>query len=124
MTPSDEDRFRSVYQDAERAGLQAVSQLLALWASHDAHLAAVDPLTDGYIHGEGCGCAWISVNGNTAFARWAKRCKGWRKQTPSGVGLFVRRFGQSENRKLVYARAFAEVLRQAGIDARCDSRSD
>jgi hypothetical protein len=78
----------------------------------------------------GCGFASVCVKGNTPFGRWAVREKGWEKRFPSGVGLSIshplipREFWQSENRKTAYAHAFAKVLRNAGIDAWVESRSD
>jgi hypothetical protein len=117
-------QFDELYAEADCAGLAAVRELIARWARNDSRVVGLDPLASIYIPGEGCGFASIIVNGNSPFGRWAKRCKGWERQHPSGVGVSVARFGQSENRKTVYGRAFAEVLRRSGIDARCESRSD
>jgi hypothetical protein len=78
----------------------------------------------------GCGFAEVCVNGNGAFGRWAVREKGWLKRSSRGVSLSIsyplvpERFWQSENHKATFARAFAAVLRNAGISVWVESHSD
>ena len=105
----DNDRFNTLYAEADRAGLAAVENMVAAWFADNIRFARLDPFTTDYIPGEGCGFAWISVDGNSTFARWAKKYKGWERLSARGVGIAVDKFGQSENRKAVYARAFAKI---------------
>jgi hypothetical protein len=63
--------------------------------------------------------------GNSSFALWAKKNKGWFSAYRSGMQMSVSAFGQSMERKEAYARAFAEVLRaELGIEAYSSSRMD
>lgn len=71
-----------------------------------------------------CGFAWIVIPGNTAFGKWAKKEGRARAHYPRGLCFWVSDFGQSVDRKSAYAGAFAQVLRNAGIDAYADSRLD
>jgi hypothetical protein len=87
-----------------------------------------------YVEPEGpCGFAWINIRpGNSPFAIWAKKQgrpgrPDWelaRKSYYGGVDIWVSEFGQSMQRKEAYARAYAEVLREAGIKAHSMSRMD
>jgi hypothetical protein len=79
-----------------------------------------EPVMDGV-----CGFAWITVRpGNGSFARYLKDSKGCRKGYHGGVELWVRDFNQSLERKMAYARAFADVLIAAGVNAIPGSRMD
>jgi len=79
-----------------------------------------------YVVDEGaCGFAWISVHpGNCSFAIWAKKNLGYTKAYGGGVQRWVHEFNQSITRKEAYARAYAEVLQDAGIKAYMGSRLD
>jgi len=71
-----------------------------------------------------CGFAWIEFQGNTAWGRWAKKAGVASKNYPSGLCVWVSEGGQSITRKEAYARAYADVLRNAGIEAYAGSRLD
>ena len=71
-----------------------------------------------------CGFAWIAFAGNTAFGRWAKKQGLARSHYPSGLCIWVSEFGQSIDRKAAFAGAYAQVLRNAGIDCHAGSRLD
>jgi hypothetical protein len=71
-----------------------------------------------------CGFAWIAFPGNTAFGRWAKKQGIARPQYPKGLCIWVREFGQSVDRKAAYAGAYAQTLRNAGIDCYAGDRLD
>jgi hypothetical protein len=77
-----------------------------------------------YVDDGACGFAWIAFKGNTAFGKWAKAQGIARPHYPSGLCVWVGEFGQSVDRKSAYAGAYAQVLRDAGIDAYADSRLD
>lgn len=68
------------------------------------------PVMDG-----ACGFAWINVPGNSAFGRYAK-AHGHRKGYPQGINIWVSGYGQSYERKMAYARAFAGVLQAEGVE--------
>jgi hypothetical protein len=73
-----------------------------------------------------CGFAWVNVvNGRSGFARWAKSTGRARATWGSrGVDVRVRAFGQSLVRKEAYAAAYAQVLREAGLEVYVGSRAD
>lgn len=71
-----------------------------------------------------CGFAWVSFAGNTAWGRWAKKQGLARLHYPSGLCVWVSEFGQSVDRKAAYAGAYAQTLRNAGIDCYAGDRLD
>jgi len=71
-----------------------------------------------------CGFAWVAFAGNTAWGRWAKKQGIARSNYPSGLCIWVSEFGQSVDRKSAFASAYAQVLRNSGIDAYSGSRLD
>lgn len=71
-----------------------------------------------------CGFAWVKFAGNTSFGRAMKAAGLARKSYEGGLSVWVGEFGQSMERKEAYARAYAHVLRQHGIDAYAGSRMD
>jgi len=71
-----------------------------------------------------CGFAWVEFAGNTAWGKWAKKQGIARSHYPSGLCVWVSEFGQSVDRKSAYAGAYAQTLRNAGIDAHSGSRLD
>lgn len=73
-----------------------------------------------------CGFAWINIKpGGSAFARFLKaRSLARTDSYYGGVTVWAGDYGQSMERKEAYARAFAAVLREAGINAYSHSRMD
>lgn len=72
-----------------------------------------------------CGFAWINVKpGNCSFAIWAKRELKAHKDYYGGVSIWCREFNQSHERKVAYARAYADVLQAAGLRAYAGERLD
>lgn len=71
-----------------------------------------------YVEGGVCGFAWISIKpGNSRIANYLKRTgKGRRDSYYGGVTVWVSEYGQSMQRKEEYARAYAKVLRDNGIN--------
>lgn len=112
--------FSALYSAARSAGLSA------------GNAVAVTPMVvverNGYtyppVEGGACGFAWIHFKGNTAWGRWAKKMGHASADYPKGLMIWVGDFNQSMTRKEAYARAFAAVLREAGIDAHARSRMD
>jgi len=74
-----------------------------------------------------CGFAWVVVRekGNTKLGR-ALKGVGFRKEYTGGLSLWNPggSFTQSMDIKEAGAQAYAEVLRQHGIDAYMNSRAD
>lgn len=78
------------------------------------------PVMDGV-----CGFAWVTIRpGNCSFAHYAKKHLGARKAYYGGVDIWISEYGQSYERKYAYARAFAEVIAEAGINAYAGGRLD
>lgn len=73
-----------------------------------------------------CGFASIRFPGNSGFARGMKAAGIARKSYVGGYAVSVSEFGQSYERKMAYARAYASMLRDKyGIkDAYADGRLD
>jgi hypothetical protein len=79
-----------------------------------------EPVMDGV-----CGFAEIVIRpGNSSAANFAKARYGASKRYHGGVGIWVSSYGQSYERKMAYAVAFAGILRDAGINAYADGRLD
>ena len=117
--------FTEIVNEAHRAGMAAVYDIVAFWIGEDPETACVDPFRNEPFPKEGCGSAWVSVNGNTRFGRWAMKQLGWRRvQGLTGVSIGVNLFGQCENRSHIYACAYAASLTKAGVKASGNSRSD
>jgi hypothetical protein len=59
-----------------------------------------------------CGTAYVKVRpGNSGFARWLKRHRGAFNAYYGGVQFSVNDFGQSLEKALAYATAYAEAVR-------------
>jgi hypothetical protein len=71
-----------------------------------------------YVESGVCGFAWIKIgDARSSFARWLRRTGKVREASyGGGYSIWVHEFGQSMERKERYARAFAEVLREGGIE--------
>lgn len=110
--------FLALHKKADEAGLaaaEAASPQKVIAVSGGRQIGGAFPI---------CGFAWVHIAGNTAFGRFAKKELGFRADYPSGLALWISSFGQSYDLKLAYARAYAAVLREAGIEAYGDGRLD
>lgn len=85
-----------------------------------------DPDQPTYFVSEGvCGFAWVRIRpANGSFARQMKKRGIGYASYYGGWDITVNYGGQSLARKEAYARAFAKVLQDAGVDAYVDSRMD
>jgi hypothetical protein len=71
-----------------------------------------------------CGFAYVTLTkGNSSFALWAKK-QGYFRKGYKSTTMSVSDFNQSVERKEAYAHAYAQVLRNAGIDCYASSRLD
>jgi hypothetical protein len=78
-----------------------------------------------FVEGGVCGFAWIKIfPARGAFVNYLKSIEVGSKSYTGGLDVWVRGFGQSLQRKEAYAQAFAEVLRENGINAYAESRLD
>jgi hypothetical protein len=121
--------FQAIYNEARQAGLKAGNECVPVPMVVTEHANPLDdnspvvkryaPITSGV-----CGFGWISIKGNTAFARWAKENKLVGNHYPSGYSFWVSDFNQSMEMKEAYAYAFAAVLNKHGIEAHAGSRMD
>lgn len=81
---------------------------------------AYEPVMDGV-----CGFAWIRVMpGGSSFGRYLRKERDCSAAYGGGVSVWVRGFGQSYERKMAYAQAFAGVLQEAGVKAYAEGRLD
>ena len=73
------------------------------------------PVNQSWYVSEGvCGFAWVVFKPAThSFVKWMKEQGHAGPNYGGGYSVWVRGYGQSMQRKEAYARAFAEVLRQA-----------
>jgi len=78
------------------------------------------------VDGGVCGFAWVNVKpARGKFVAWCKQNQvGRRDEYNGGYTFWVGEGGQSMERKMAYAAAFAKVLRDAGLNAYPDSRMD
>lgn len=107
---------RSAYDAGIKAGRECRPIAMIVCDSTGRPVECVD---DG-----ACGFAWINFAGNTAWGRWAKKAGIARPDYPTGLCVWVSEFGQSVDRKAAFAGAYAQVLRDAGIDCYAGSRLD
>lgn len=111
--------FKSLYDNAMTACREAGN-------GHTPQPMTVTGMGQRYFVSEGlCGFAWVTVRpAFSPFAKWLKKNKyadnGWN----GGMTIWISDFGQSYERKMAGARAAAEVLRSAGIQAYSDGRLD
>jgi hypothetical protein len=121
---------QDLFRAAHAAGMKAGEECRPTPMVVEQHLNPLDdnspvtrrygPIADGV-----CGYATVLVRpGNSSFATWLKKYKGASKGYYGGVSYYVGEFGQSYERKTAYARAFAQVLEEAGIKAYGQSRLD
>lgn len=129
-----ETKWEDLWCEADAAGKAAAAALYdsgqlqpMVVQQHANMMDDQSPVVKSYYVPEGpCGFAWVVVRpGNHSFALW---CKKHQKARPNyGGGMMVKwvhEYGQSMQLKEAYARAFAEVLRGAGINAYSSSRMD
>ena len=79
-----------------------------------------EPVMDGV-----CGFAWVVIRpGTCGFAKWLRANANGRKSYYGGEELWVYEFNQSYERKMAFARAYAQVVSDAGIEAHAGGRLD
>ena len=122
--------YQELYQRAHQAGMEAgnaAAPVPMVVGSPSSPLGNdIDPRQPVYYVADGvCGFAWVHLDKAVGpFVKWLKDSRKGHKAYGKGYDIWVGEFGQSMQRKESYARAFAAVLREAGIDAYCASRMD
>lgn len=119
----------ALFAKARAAGLaagEAMTPTPMVVRQHASPLDDASPVTKSWFVSEGpCGFAWITLRpGTSPAARFAKKALGARKGYHGGMEIWVGEFGQSIARKEAFARAFADVLTEAGFTAYAGSRMD
>lgn len=121
--------FAGIYKAAREAGLKAgnVHEPVPMIVQQHANMADDNtPVVKEYFVPNGvCGFAWVNVApGTCAFARWLVKQKLAHKAYYGGVDIWVSEYGQSMEKKMMYAAAFAKVLNEHGITAYAGDRID
>jgi hypothetical protein len=118
-----------LYQSAHAAGNAAVEStvvrpMIVHW--HGDPVSLDGEIKQTYVVDDGvCGFASVIVKpANSAFAKYLKDNHGAYKSYYGGVSLSIHDFNQSLQKKEAYAKAFAGVLVDAGINAHYESRMD
>lgn len=120
-----------LFNEADRAGKAAVAatKVVPMVVGEAKGLLSdeIDYSKKTYFVEDGvCGFAAIIVKpGNSKFAKFLKEMGMARRDSYNGgVRMPVHEYNQSLQKKEAYAYAFAKVLREAGINARVESRMD
>lgn len=123
--------FQNLFKKAHQAGIDAAltAQVQPMIVSQSKSIFDdnIDETKPTYfVEGGLCGFAEIVVKpGNSKFANWLKKNDiGSTRHYGGGVSVWVSDFGQSYQRKMAYANAFAQVLRGENINAFATGRLD
>lgn len=113
-----------LYQEADFAGTKAgtdASPTPMVVGSPTTPLGNdIDPSKPTYFVNDGvCGFAWVNIKpARGKFVSWLKKAGIGRTDSYyGGYTIWVKGFGQSYERKQMYANAFAKVLKDNGITA-------
>jgi hypothetical protein len=108
--------YQAIFNEAHAAGMAAGEAAVP----QPMYIQGYAPVMDGV-----CGFAWVHLpDARAPFAKWARDNNKGHKSYRNGFDLSVDGFNQSMQRKEAYARAFANVLKQHGVDAYMQSRID
>ena len=118
----------ALYESAHAAGNAAVEStivrpMIVRWCDP---LSYTGEAVQEYVVDDGvCGFANVIVKpANSAFAKYLKDNHGAYKSYYGGISLSISAFNQSLQKKEAYAKAFTDVLVNAGINAHYESRMD
>ena len=121
--------YQAIYDLAVEAGQKAGDEAIPKPMTVQQHSNMADDnsavVKQWYVPEGACGFGWVSIKGNTSFAKWLKK-QGIVKSVAYGGGydLWCGLFGQSVDRKYAWAMAVAKVLNDNGIEAIPHSRLD
>jgi hypothetical protein len=115
-------KYQKVHRDAVAAGKKAgqevnASKMIVVQRANplDDNSPIVQQWDNGGQGFEPCGFAWVVMPGNSGFGRWIVKQGYASKHYGGGVGPWVSEFGQSHERKVAYAQAYADVVNESGI---------
>mgnify|MGYP003132054271 CR=1 FL=1 len=121
---------RKLFSEAREAGLRAGNWLkpnpMVVGSPTTLLGDDIDYSKETYYVADGvCGFAWVTIRpGNSSIARHAKKLGIGRTAYGGGVMIWIGDHNQSLERKTEHARAYAEALRNNGINASAESRID
>ena len=122
--------FERILSEAIAAGNKALAECKPtpmIVQQHSHPLNDNSPVEkEWFVEGGVCGFAWVVVTpGTSSFARWLRK-QGYtgKDYYSGGVTIHANGGGQSLERKVAWASAFAGVLQDNGIDASVRSRMD
>lgn len=118
--------YKEAYEAGLKAGKEAIPTPMIVGQPTTPLGNDVDFTKKTYFVSEGaCGFAWVTISpARGAFVNYLKSIDAGSKGYYGGYQIWVREFGQSITRKEAFAGAFAQVLRNYGISAYCESRLD
>jgi hypothetical protein len=121
--------FSALWEKAHEAGYAAGAAAATTPMVVSQHANPLDensPVKQEWVVPDGpCGFAWVTIKPATsAFAKWVKQYRRARAGMYGGIEHSIWEFGQSYQRKVAYARAFANVLTDAGFTAYTGDRLD
>lgn len=122
-------KWQRLHSKAHKAGMAAMKQVVPvpMVVQKSLGLSNIpDPRAKAHYVPQGvCGFAWVEVSGRSGFGRWAKSTEtGSHSDYFHCVMVRVHEGGQSYERKIAYAEAYAGVLNEAGVEAHVGSRMD
>ena len=142
--------FNHLMTKGHKAGMVAAegTQVTPMVVTEDPDMLPAEKKPKTWVVDEGvCGFAWIEIHPATgAFPKWVKKNAkrfggcwyndkyydnglagmdfGIYKGYPTGLHMGTHLFGQGMTRKAAYCAGFANVLREAGINAYANNRMD
>ncbi|MCK9369247.1 hypothetical protein M0R04_04850 [Candidatus Dojkabacteria bacterium] len=120
----------ALYMLAHDAGCAAAEECYIepmVVQQHENMMDDSSPVVKSYVVSDGpCGFAWVNIKpAYSKFAKWMVAYEMARKDSYNGgVTYWISKYGQSIQKKEAYARAFAKVLSDNGINAYASSRMD
>ena len=128
--PTKATSLADIHHLAHEAGLEAGKAAIPTPMVVQTHRNMADDnspvVRNDFVSGGVCGFAWVVVeNGRSKFAKYLRDEHDAHKDYYyGGRSWWVRDFGQSMERKIAYASAYASVLQANGIEAFVQSRMD
>lgn len=105
-------RWEAIFEFAKQAGELAAAECVPT----PMKISGGELIMDGE-----CGGAYVVVpDARTGFARWLKTSGHGKRHYGSGISFGAKTEGQSADRAMAYAEAFARVLRRNGIESKAE----
>ncbi len=108
MSNTHEFIWKNAYILADKAGMKAANECDVQMIEIAGHSYKPFPI---------CGFAWVNFKpATTRFVRWLKKQGIADKAYQGGANMWVSKFGQSYDRKLAYAHAFAKIIQEELVE--------